>query len=161
MDRESRSPGPSGLRLAKTGDPTPRALFLTWFASSPALARIITLTRTEKEKMTRVDLIRELYQTALSRHGENAGSTRMLKAQLDRMEGMLQRGPLDSPLENHFLIGSWARDEEAKLPPEEEEDSQANCGSLLPSRPRRWRSKPENLSALSPQGKSKHAFDLG
>lgn len=111
--------------------------------------------------MTRVDLIRELYQTALSRHGENAGSTRMLKAQLDRMEGMLQRGPLDSPLENHFLIGSWARDEEAKLPPEEEEDSQANCGSLLPSRPRRWRSKPENLSALSPQGKSKHAFDLG
>jgi hypothetical protein len=109
----------------------------------------------KKEKMTRVDLIRELYQTALSRHGENAGSTRMLKAQLDRMEGMLQRGRLDSPLESHFLIGSRARDEEAKLPPEEEEDSHANCGSLPPSRPRRWRSKPENLSALSPQGKSR------
>ena len=73
--------------------------------------------------MTRVDLIRELYQTALSRHGENAGSTRMLKAQLDRVESMLQKGRLDSPLENHFLIGSWARDEEAKLPPEDEEDS--------------------------------------
>jgi hypothetical protein len=91
--------------------------------------------------MTGVDRIRELYQMALAERGEDAGSTRMLKAQLDRMEGLVQRGRSGSPAESQFLVGSRARDEEAKLPPEEEEDSQADSGSAPPSRPKRRRSK--------------------
>ena len=72
--------------------------------------------------MARVNFIRKLYLQVKSERGDDAGSTRMLKAQLERLDGMQRRGQLNTSAASHFLIGSKARDEEAKLPPEDDED---------------------------------------
>ena len=66
--------------------------------------------------MTTRELIRDLYQRARLRHGENGFSTRRLKQQLDSMER--RRGHSTASM---FILGSRPRSEEAKLRQRSEE----------------------------------------